>query len=216
MPAAGRRRGGGGGRWRGRCRRARGRVAAPTRRSARASISCAARRVKVRSRMRSGRTPRPMRWATRYTERASLAGAGAGDNEERAISMSCGGQLAGIQLGGRNQGRGTYLRKSGRGARDCAGLGTSGTATLDQDREAGRAALGFLEFREIEGAALEAGALERRREWRGSSTGMTSVPFTSRTLAPQGSCLGTSSTRRSLNAARSVHSGFASMVLRPA
>ena len=87
----------GGGRWRGRCRRARGGSALPTRRSARASISCAARRVKVSRRMRSGRTPRSSRMRDAVDEGARLARAGAGDDEERALAVRGGAPLGVVQ-----------------------------------------------------------------------------------------------------------------------
>ena len=65
------------------CRTARCAQRSVAMRSARRSISCAARRVKVSSRMRSGATPFSKQMRDPMRERVGLAGAGAGDDEQR-------------------------------------------------------------------------------------------------------------------------------------
>ncbi len=66
--------------------------------STRRSISAAARRVNVSSRMRRGSAPRSMRMGDALHERGRLAGAGAGDDEQRTVAVLGGGELLGVEL----------------------------------------------------------------------------------------------------------------------
>ena len=76
------------------------RVRSPTRCSTRRSISCDARRVKVKQQNRARRNAAFDEPGDPVNQRASLARAGAGDDQDRSVAMSNGGELRGIeQLG---------------------------------------------------------------------------------------------------------------------
>ena len=67
--------------------------------AARASMSSAARRVKVSSRIRSGSTPRSSSARHPRGQRAGLAGAGAGQDDQRAVAVRGRGQLRVVEPG---------------------------------------------------------------------------------------------------------------------